>query len=123
MARVRLFMREQVREKFENAAQCPICFELRPGDMLTLVECGHTLCKQCRSEWAQKSAELSGGCQMECPTCRTTIHREPKPDRPLRSEAALNDPTCEDCSSGEAGVVLGDAPANARPAACLFAHK
>ena len=63
-----------MREVFENLRStltCSLCYDLyKPGDVLTL-ECGHTMCQNCLSEWNTRHIRLYNlNTTPDCPECR-----------------------------------------------------
>jgi len=56
--------------------ECAICLDSfaeikRSGKLLSSLECGHVLCKDCAESRIIKSEKL-------CPTCRTPITQKPR---------------------------------------------
>lgn len=65
---------QRMREVFENLRStltCSLCYDLfKPGDVLTL-ECGHTMCQGCLSEWNTRHIRLYNlNTTPDCPECR-----------------------------------------------------
>lgn len=63
-------MRE-VFESLRSTLSCSLCYEIfKPGDVLTL-ECGHTMCNTCLSEWNVRHIRLYNlNTTPDCPECR-----------------------------------------------------
>ena len=58
---------DELRQRVQNEATCPICTELLSEPLMT--ECGHSYCEEC---WDSFRGYTTG---TNCPLCRTTLTR------------------------------------------------
>ena len=70
------------RERIEKYLSCPICQDV--FDVPIRISCGHTFCKQCLTQWEEKSQHR------ECPLCRNTYISE-YTGRDLIAQTLIND--------------------------------
>jgi hypothetical protein len=70
----------QCLEQLSKLVACPVCLEIKPSNDLSVLNCGHILCKACKIEVGKMSAE-----HHKCPQCRRTIYfkLEPKAKIPI----------------------------------------
>ncbi|XP_007483132.1 E3 ubiquitin-protein ligase TRIM58 [Monodelphis domestica] len=70
-------------ERLKEEAKCPICLDFLQDPVS--VDCGHSFCLQCITEFCEKS-DSSQGSVYSCPQCRSQFHQNSfRPNRQLAS--------------------------------------
>ncbi|XP_044530501.1 E3 ubiquitin-protein ligase TRIM58 [Gracilinanus agilis] len=70
-------------ERLKEEAKCPICLDFLQDPVS--VDCGHSFCLQCITEFCEKS-DSSQGSIYSCPQCRSQFHQNSfRPNRQLAS--------------------------------------
>uniref|UniRef100_A0A4X2KM53 Tripartite motif containing 58 n=1 Tax=Vombatus ursinus TaxID=29139 RepID=A0A4X2KM53_VOMUR len=70
-------------ERLKEEAKCPICLDFLQDPVS--VDCGHSFCLQCITEFCEKS-NSSQGSVYSCPQCRSQFHQNSfRPNRQLAS--------------------------------------